>query len=154
MAAARTTTIKNTNYETIIKFEGSSADTAAVIDISTLASAQQVRNSDAPKVNIVKLVATGLLTSGVTITRNGIVVLTAAPENSPTINLTTDGISDTIQNDQNITITLGGAASVGYLVLRKVQGWNTKVEYEKYGAYDDETRVGASTTLSGSPDKV
>ena len=59
MAAVRTTTIRNTNYETIIKYEGSSSDTAATIDISTLASSQQARNSDAPTVNIVKLVATG-----------------------------------------------------------------------------------------------
>ena len=46
----------------------------------------------------------------------------------------------------------GGA--VTYLVLHKQDGYAAKVEYEKYGAYDDETIVGASTTLSGSPDKV
>jgi hypothetical protein len=40
------------------------------------------------------------------------------------------------------------------LVLRKISGWDTKVEETTYGAYDDRTRVGASTTLDGSPDKV
>lgn len=152
MAAVRTTTIRNTNYETIIKFEGSSADTAATIDISTLAASSQARNSDTPTVNIVKLIATGLLTSGVTITRNGIVILVAAPEQAPIINLTAEGISDSLQNTQNIVITCAGAASVGYLVLRKVAGWDSEVEYEKYGAYDDETAVGALTDVMGSPD--
>jgi thioredoxin reductase (NADPH) len=33
-------------------------------------------------------------------------------------------------------------------------GWATKVEESTYGSYDDPTRVGASTTISGSPDKV
>jgi len=154
MAATRTTIIRNTNLETIIKFEGSSTDTAATIDISTLAAATQARNSDTPTVNIVKFIATGLLTSGVQIVRNGVNVLSAAPENAPVIDLTQNHISDNIQNTSNIVITTTGAATTGYLVLRKVAGWSTKVEDATYGAYDDVTRVGASTTASGSPDKV
>jgi hypothetical protein len=154
MAATRTTIIRNTNLETIIKFEGSSTDTAATIDISTLAATTQARNSDTPTVNIVKFIATGLLTSGVQIVRNGVSVLAAAPENAPLIDLTQNNISDSIQNTSNIVITTTGAASTGYLVLRKIAGWNTEVETATYGAYDDETRVGASTTMSGSPDKV
>jgi hypothetical protein len=151
MAAVRTTIIRNTNYETIIKYEGSSSDTAATIDISTLASAKQARNSDTPTVNIVKLIASGLLTSGVLITRNGINILAAAPETAPVIDLTQNGISDNLQNTQNIVVTCSGSASTGYLVLRKLLGWDSKVEYEKYGAYDDETAVGA-LDISGSPD--
>ena len=154
MAAIRTTIIKNTNQETIIKYEGSSTDTAATIDISTLAATTQARNSDTPTVNIVKFIATGLLTSGVQIVRNGVSVLAAAPENAPLLDLTQNSISDSIQNTSNIVITTTGAASTGYLVLRKIAGWNTEVETATYGAYDDETRVGASTTMSGSPDKV
>ena len=154
MAATRTTIIRNTNLETIIKFEGSSTDTAATIDISTLAATTQARNSDTPTVNIVKFIATGLLTSGVQIVRNGVNVLSAAPENAPVLDLTQNHISDNIQNTSNIVITTTGAASTGYLVLRKIAGWSTKVEEATYGAYDDATRVGASTTASGSPDKV
>ena len=151
MAAVRTTTIRNTNLETIIKYEGSSSDTAATIDISALAASTQARNADTPTVNIVKLIASGLLTSGVLITRNGINILAAAPETAPVIDLTQNGISDNLQNTQNIVITCSGAASTGYLVLRKVAGWSTKVEYATYGAYDDETKVGA-LDIPGSPD--
>ena len=154
MAATRTTIIRNTNLETIIKYEGSSTDTAATIDISTLAASTQARNSDTPTVNIVKFMCSGLLTAGVQIVRNGVNVISAAPENAPVLDLTQNGISDSIQNTSNIVITTTGAASTGYLVLRKVAGWSTKVETATYGAYDDETRVGASTTISGSPDKV
>ena len=154
MAATRTTTIRNTNQETVIKYEGSSTDTAATIDISTLAATTQARNSDTPTVNIVKFIASGLLTSGVTVVRNSVTILAAAPENAPTLDLTQNGISDSVQNTQNIVITTTGAASTGYLVLRKVAGWSTKVENSTYGAYDDPTRVGASTTMDGSPDKA
>lgn len=154
MAAIRTTIIRNTNLETIIKYEGSLVDTAATIDISTLTATTQARNAETPTVNIVKFIATGLLTSGVTVVRNSITVLAAAPENAISLDLTQNSISDNIQNTQNIIITTTGAVSTGYLVLRKVAGWATKVETATYGAYDDETRVGASTTISGSPDKV
>jgi hypothetical protein len=154
MAATRTTIIRNTNQETVIKYEGSSTDTAATIDISTLAATTQARNSDTPTVNIVKFIAAGLLTAGVTVVRNSVTILAAAPENAPTLDLTQNGISDSVQNTQNIVITTTGAASTGYLVLRKVAGWSTKVENSTYGAYDDPTRVGASTTMSGSPDRT
>jgi hypothetical protein len=154
MAATRTTIIRNTNLETIIKYEGSSTDTAATIDISTLTATTQARNAETPTVNIVKFIATGLLTSGVTVVRNSVTVLAAAPENAPAIDLTQNHISDSIQNTSNIVITTTGAASTGYLVLRKLAGWATKVEEATYGAYEDVARVGASTTISGSPDKV
>ena len=154
MAATRTTIIRNTNLETIIKYEGSSADTAATIDIAALTAATQARTSETPTVNLVKFIATGLLTSGVTVVRNSVTVLAAAPENGIMLDLTQNHISDNIQNTSNIVITTTGAASTGYLVLRKLAGWATKVEDATYGAYDDVTRVGASTTVSGSPDKV
>jgi hypothetical protein len=143
MAAVRTTTIRNTNQETIIKWEGSSADTAATIDISTLAASTQARNSDTPTVNIVKVIASGLLTSAATITRNGVVIAVCAPENAPILDLTQNGITDGVQNTQNIVVTLGGAASCGYIVLRKIAGWSSKVEEPFFGAYDDRTQVGS-----------
>jgi hypothetical protein len=65
------------------------------------------------------------------------------------------GIGDSQKSDKNITIKNNVAKQVtGYITLRKVAGWSTKVENATYGAYDDPTRVGASTTMNGSPDKV
>ena len=49
-------------------------------------------------------------------------------ENAITLDLTQNHISDSIQNTSNIVITTTGAASTGYLVLRKIAGWATKVE--------------------------
>lgn len=147
------TTIKNTNLETIIKFQGVALDTGT-ITLANLGAATQARNADAPLVNIVKFIATGLLTSGVTVTRNTTLVLAAAAENAPVLDLNANGISDSVANDKDIVVSIAGAAATGYIVLRKLAGWSTKVETEQYGAYDDVTRVGASTTASGSPDKV
>lgn len=135
------TTIKNTNLETIVKFQGVAADTGT-LSLATLGAATQARNSDAPVVNIVKFVASGLLTSGVTVVRNSTTVLACAPENAPVLDLNTIGISDSVANDKDITVSITGAAATGYIVLRKIAGWSTKVETEQYGSYDNVNTVG------------
>jgi hypothetical protein len=148
------TTVRNTNQETIIHFE-TVDDSGYEIDISSLAAPTQARNSDTPLVNIVRVISTGELGSKIVISRNGKNIVVAAPENAPVLDLTQYGISDSTNNDQNITInqTVAGKAMTGYITLRKLAGWDTKVENATYGAYDDPTRVGARTDVSGSPDK-
>lgn len=148
------TTVKNTNLETVIHFDTVAAE-SGTITIANLAASTQARNSDTPAVNIVKFFCTGQLTSAIRIVRNGKNIIACAPENAPILDLNTNGISDNINNTYDIVVTNEVAKPVtGYIVLRKVAGWSTKVETATYGAYDDETRVGASTTQSGSPDKV
>lgn len=149
------TTIRNTNQEIVIHFEAPSNESAN-ITIADLAASSQERNSDTPKVNIVRFVCTGELGSSVKVSRGVKTIISAAPENAPILDLPSMGISDGINNTADITIAQGtaGKSISGYITLRKVQGWSTKVETATYGAYDDVTRVGASTTLEGSPDKV
>ena len=89
------------------------------------------------------------------ISRNSKYVIACAPENAPYAELNAWGIPLTNDNTFDIVVSSHAAKDVtGILVLRKVAGWDTKVENATYGAYDDPTRVGASTTVSGSPDKV
>ena len=148
------TTIKNTNQETIVHFDTVAAE-SGTLTIANLGASTQARNSDTPAVNIVKFISTGELGAGLRIVRNGKNIISCAPENAPFLDLNSNGFVDNTNNTSDIVITNDVAKPVtGYLVLRKVAGWTTKVETATYGAYDDETRVGASTTLNGSPDKV
>jgi hypothetical protein len=148
------TTLKNTNQESVIHFTSSAAE-SGTITIANLTATSQARNADTPTVNIVKWSITGELASKVTINRNSKIVIACAPENAPYAELNAWGIPLTNDNTSDIVVTNGAAKDVtGILILRKVAGWSTKVEDATYGAYDDPTRVGASTTLSGSPDKV
>ena len=152
--AMRLTTVRNTNQETIIHFASAAIETGT-ITIANLTASTQARNTDAPVVNIVRFISTGELGGSVTVLRNTNVIVAAAPENAPILDLTQFGISEGQQNTYDIVISNNVAKNVtGYITLRKVAGWSTKVETATYGAYDDETRVGASTTISGSPDKV
>ena len=148
------TTVRNTNQETIIHFDTVAAE-SGTITIADLAAATQARNSDTPKVNIVRFICTGADGAGTRVTRSGKNIISVAPENAPILDLTQYGISDSTNNTADVVIVNDVAKPVtGYITLRKIQGWSTKVENEVYGAYDDPTRVGASTTMSGSPDKV
>ena len=148
------TTVKNTNLETVIHFTSSAAE-SGTITIANLAASSQARNSDTPNVNIVKFSVMGELGSKVTINRNNKIVIACAPENAPYMEANAWGIPITNDATSDIVVTNGAAKDVsGFLVLRKVAGWSTKVETATYGAYDDTSRVGASTTMDGSPDKV
>ena len=149
------TTLKNTNQETIIHFASAAVETGTITLNTLAASTQALTVGGTPTVDIVKWSVSGEDTASVTITRNAKLVIAAAPENAPYMEANTWGFSLNIENTSNIVISNNVAKSVtGVLVLRKLSGWSTKVENEVYGAYDDVTRVGASTTLSGSPDKV
>jgi hypothetical protein len=137
------TTVKNTNQETVIHFTSSAAE-SGTITIADLAAASQARNSDTPNVTIVKWSVHGELGSKVTINRNSKIVIACAPENAPYMEANSWGIP--INNDAtyDIVVTNGAAKDVsGFLVLRKVAGWSTKVETATYSVYDDTTAVGS-----------
>ena len=148
------TTVKNTNQETIIHFDTVAAE-SGTITIANLTASTQARNSETPAVNIVKFFCSGATGAGTRITRSGKNIISVAPENAPVFDFNSNGFVDNTNNTADIVVVNDAAKPVtGYIVLRKVAGWATKVETATYGAYDDETRVGASTTVSGSPDKV
>ena len=153
--AVYTYIIKNTNKETVVKVDAvvNASGTIALTDLTS--DDQELISGGTPTVNIVKAIFTGELGSAIRITRNGENILACAPENAPMLDLNSNGITENRHNTHNIVIVKEGSAGVpvtGYLVLRKVEGWQSKVEYEKYGAYDDETAVGALTDVMGSPD--
>lgn len=145
--------LKNTNQETVVKVSGVGSET---IDLQTLivAATQEVSGST-QVVNIAGIEYTGLTGSTITIVRNSETVVSIAAEGHDYVSYAAGaGFVESTQNTSDITVTIGTANAQCYLTLRKVSGYATKVETATYGAYDDPTRVGASTTMSGSPDKV
>jgi hypothetical protein len=152
--AVTKTILKNTNQETIVKIAGTAA--SATIDLQTdCLAATQALDGETQTVNIAGFQFTGLASSTITIARNSVNVTTIAAEGHDSIEfIAGNGYAETTNNTSDIVVTIGGAEAQLYLTLRKIGGYATKVEPATYGAYDDETRVGASTTLSGSPDKA
>jgi hypothetical protein len=150
MAAINFTTLKNTNNETVIKFQGAATDTGTITIANLTAGTQALVSGGTPTVNITKFFCMGLLSSGISVSRNSVVCLTAAPENAPMFDFTQNGWVDSVNNTYDLAFTITGANTVGYIVLHKVAGWATTVEPATYGAYDDVTVVGPNSK-SGSP---
>ena len=138
------TTVKNTNQETVIHFTSSAAESGTITLNTLAASTQALTVGGTPAVNIVKWSVHGELGSKITINRNSKIVIACAPENAPYMEANSWGIPISNDNTSDIVITNGAAKDVsGFLVLRKVAGWSTKVETAVYGAYDDQTAVGS-----------
>lgn len=147
------TVLKNTNQEAVVKVAGTAA--AATIDLNAdIVASTQVADDGAQTVNIIGLVWTGAAGGVITITRNSVVITTLQANAAGALDFSGQQmIPETINNTHDVVVTISGAQAECWVRLRKVTGYTTKVEPATYGYYDDETRVGASTTLSGSPDK-
>jgi len=88
----------------------------------------------------------------ITITRNNIVIATCPAASSNFIDLGGQLlIPDSTQHTKDIVVAITGQGEL-WLRVRKVGGYATKVEEAIYGSYDDPTRIGAKTNVTGSPD--
>jgi hypothetical protein len=148
------TVLKNTNQESIVKVAGTAA--AATITLATdLLASTQALEGGTQTANIVGVTWTGAAGGIISIARNSVVVMTLQADAAGTLEFGGQSmVPDTIGSTSDIVVTVSGAQAECWLKIRKVGGYATKVEEVVYGAYDDATRIGASTTVSGSPDKV
>ena len=151
MAVAKTV-LKNVNQETVVKVAGTAAAATIDLDVDLLASTQAADGST-QTVNIIGLVWTGATDGIIQVSRNSVVIATLQANAAGSLEFGGQAmIPETINNTSDIVVTISGAQAECWIRLRKVSGYKTKVEYSTYGAYEDESRVGASTTLPGSPD--
>lgn len=148
------TILKNTDQEAVVKVQGTAASATIALATDLLGSSQALDGAT-QTVNITGLQWSGAPDGIITITRNSVVIATLQTTAAGALEMNGQMmIPDTIENTQDIVITISGAQSECWVKLRKAGGYKSKVENATYGSYDDPTRVGASTTLSGSPDKV
>lgn len=146
--------VKNTHQEAVVKVYGA-AGVSETIDLQTLLAAGQALDGATQTVSIIGVTWTGATDGIVTVSRNSVAVMTLQANAAGMLYF--DGQTmppDTVNATHDIVVAISGAACECWLKVRKTGGYKTMIEDAAYGAYDDPTRVGASTTLSGSPDRV
>ena len=148
------TVLKKAHQESVVKVAGTAASATISLASDLLHTNQALTSGGTPTVNIVGVCWSGASTSTITIVRNSVTILSIPADQPDNFNFEGLGFVDTIGNTSDIVVTIAGAEAALYLRLRKVSGYDDKVETAIYGSYDDITRVGASTTISGSPDKA
>lgn len=153
MAVAKTV-LKKAHQEAVVKVAGTAASATISLVSDLLHSNQVLIAGGTPTVNIIGANWTGATNSTITVVRNGVTILSIVGDQPSSIDFEGLGFVDNVNNTSDIVVTIAGAEAAVYLRLRKVDGYNTKIETGIYGSYDDETRVGAKTNVTGSPDYV
>lgn len=147
--------LKLTQQEAVVRVSGA-AGTSETIDIQALKGTIQDLDGETQSVSILGINWTGGSDGIITITRGGVVVTTLQANAAGMLYF--DGQTmppETTGATSDIVVAISGATCEVWLKLRKVSGYKSKAgEYASYGAYEDEARVGASTTIPGSPDYV
>lgn len=149
--------LKKTHQEVVVKVWPEGTDQAGdntVVLADLAATGQEVDSGNDQVVNIAGVTWLGNPDGIITITRNSVVIMILPCTGANEMDFTGQDVPpDTVQNTQDIEVAFSGVGQV-YLRLRKAGGYKTQVENATYGSYDDPTRVGASTTINGSPDYV
>ena len=147
------TYLKSTAQEVVVKIYGTNASETIELDEAGMIPATQVVDGATQTVNIVGLVWSGAADAVITITR-GATIATLQANAAGFIDFSGQGmVPDSVSNTTDIAVATTGLGQCD-LRLHKVAGYKTLYEPATYGSYDDITRFGASTTVSGSPDKV
>jgi len=148
--------LKLTHQEAAIKVWPSDTDEEGsnIIALADLVAAGQEVDTDVDQVvNIVGIAWMGAPEAVITISRDDETIMSLPCTGASTMDFTGQNMPpDSINNTDDLDITFEGVGQL-YIKLRKVSGYLQQIEDATYGSYDDPTRVGASTTLSGSPDK-
>ena len=150
--AVTKTVLKASESEAVVKITGVSGDTATINLKTDILAATQTAGNSTQTVYISGLQWTGAVAGVATITRNDVIIATLNAGAAGALEMSGQMmIPDSTQSTKDIVVTITGGQTEVWLRLKKVDGYLTSVEYGKYGAYDDETKVGAKD-ISGSPD--
>lgn len=145
--------LRKTHQEVLAKVGGGTGTVVFDLAADLLPAAGQAAGTAGTQdVSIIGFGWCGLPSSTITVTR-GVNVFTLDASSAGYMDFDGQEIpAETTGSTTNITVVVAGAEAQCWLKLRKNAGYTTQIEDAKYGAYDDPTRVGASTTLLGSPD--
>lgn len=150
--AVTKTVLKASEAEAVVKVTGVNADTATItLDTDLLASSQEATSGD-QTVYITGMQWTGVVAGVATVKRNNVIVATLNAGASGALEMTGQMmIPDTTNATSDIVVEITGGQTEVWLRLKKVDGYRSKVEYGRYGSYDDTTAIGAVNLNNGSP---
>jgi hypothetical protein len=131
------TIMKLTETSAIVKISGTGAETIT-LNTDLLSTTQTV--SGTPKVGIGYL--TWTTGENIVIARNGVTVYTLFTNTGEFDLSGNGGMLDIIQGTSNLVVTITGDGVI-FLTLRKIEGYASKIEPEKFGSYDNPAVVGS-----------
>lgn len=142
--AVTKTILKKTHQEAVVKVAGTAAAATISLASDLLPTGQILEVAGTPAVNIVGVSWTGATLGIITIVRGGVTVMTLQSDAAGNLDFSGQMmIPDTIGNTSDIVVTISGAQAECWLRLRKVAGYQTTIQPEQFGSYDDPTSATA-----------
>lgn len=135
------TILKKTETKVAVKLYGTGLNETISLATDCLANTEALTVGGTPTVNILAMHWVGAADGVATITRNGVVIATLLGAAGGELLFQDSDFTDTINNTSNIVVTSTGLMQV-WLLLRKVNGYSSKIETAQYSVYDDITKVG------------
>lgn len=135
------TILRKTPQKVAVKVAGGAG--ADVIDLETdlLHTTEVV--SGTPTVNIVGMHWTGAPTGVATISRAGTTIATLTGATAGELIFSDAEFVDTVNNTDDITVTITVAQMEVWLLLRKQSGYSSKIETAQFSVYDNVNAVGS-----------
>lgn len=96
-----------------------------------------------PTVNILSLHWTGAAAGVATITRNGTIIATLAGATAGELLFNDAEFVENVNNTSDIVVTITGGQMEVWMLLRKADGYTSKIETTQFGSYDNESVVGS-----------
>lgn len=151
--AVTKTILKLAERDVVIKVAGGAGTSTIAIRTDLKRENEQIVGT--ATASIAGLQWTGTSDAVVSIVRNDVTIMTLNCGAAGALEMNGQMmIPDSIQHDKDIVINITGAAAELYLRLKKTSGYVSGYEPSEYGQYDDPNRIGASTTVPGSPDYI
>lgn len=134
------TILRKTPHKVAIKVAGSGVTETISLSSDLLHTTEVV--SGTPKVNIIGIHWSGAADGVATITRNDVRIATLLGANGGELLFTDSEFVDNVENASNIAVATTNQMEV-WLLLRKQEGYSSKIETAQFGPNDNETVVGS-----------
>lgn len=140
--AVTKTVLKLTERDAVVKVAGGAG--SATIDLQTDLKRSNEEVGATQNVSISGVQWTGTVDAVITLVRNDVTIMTLNCGAAGALEMTGQTmIPDTIEQDQDIVVTVTGTAGEVWIRLKKISGYTSGVETTQFGQYDDPDVVGA-----------
>lgn len=135
------TILRKTPHKVAVKVAGGAGADTIGLATDLLHSSEVVDGT--PAVNILGLHWTGAAAGVATITRNGTTIATLTGATAGELLFNDSEFVDNVNNTSDIVVTISGGQMEVWMLLRKADGYTSKIETAQFGSYDNETVVGS-----------
>ena len=135
------TILRKTPQKVAVKVAGGAGADTITLATDCLHTTEVV--SGTPAVNILGLHWSGAAAGVATISRNSVTISTLLGATGGELLFVDSEFVDNVNNTSDIVVTISGGQMEVWMLLRKADGYSSKIETAEFGSYDNEAAVGS-----------